>query len=219
MPTAATTLHPDDWDASPTADRYEEWAASVRLNGGTDGPPYPYHLQHLLGEPMSVQDDVRLCGAMFNHDSLWANVLGRPMDRALTTPDAWAVLLGLHADHEFGLRIHDGGAIHLLAPVADLADGRLDRLVCPSTPADLADRRIARPAAPGCLGRSTKDCVRSGRRPGADKTQRSPGVEPHAEIAGLSVARPEFGAPLLLPRCECGRAGKLRGPRSSSAAR
>jgi hypothetical protein len=47
---------------------------------------------------------------------------------------------------------------------------------------------------PGCLGRFTKDCVRHGRRPGADKTQRLAGVEPHAETAGLSVARPEFGA-------------------------
>jgi hypothetical protein len=130
VPETHTTLHPDSWDDSPTADRYEEWAARVRLDGETDGPPYPYQLQHLLGEPMSVQDDVRLFGAMFNRDPFWANVLGRPMDRALTTPDAWAVLLGLHADHEFGLRIHDGGAIHLLAPVADLADGRLDRLVC-----------------------------------------------------------------------------------------
>jgi hypothetical protein len=88
-----------------------------------------------------------------------------------------------------------------------------------SAAAGVPTARGLRCAKPGCLGRNTKRCVRNGRRPGADKTQRLAGVEPHAETAGLSVARPEFGAPLLLPRCECGRAGGLRGPRSSSAAR
>jgi hypothetical protein len=32
-------------------------------------------------------------------------------------------------DDRLSLEIHDGGAIQVLAPVADLAEGRLERLV------------------------------------------------------------------------------------------
>jgi hypothetical protein len=98
--------------------------------GATGFPPHAYELQHLLGEPISVQDDVRLDGATFSQGEFWAGVLGRRRDPSLASPDAWVVLLGLHSDDEFRLEIYDGGAIHLLAPIIDLADGQLDRLVC-----------------------------------------------------------------------------------------
>jgi hypothetical protein len=126
-PTLRRTLFDDD----PDAERYEEWAARVRLDGNPDCPPFPYKVQHPSGEPTWVQDDVRFTGVMFNRpDGYWAAVACRPADPALTMQDAWAVLLGLHADDAFGLEIHDGGAIQILAPVADLAAGRLARLLC-----------------------------------------------------------------------------------------
>jgi hypothetical protein len=129
-PETHPTLHPDRWDHNADADRYTEWAARVRLDGATGFPPHAYELQHLLGEPISVQDDVRLDGATFSQGEFWAGVLGRRRDPSLASPDAWVVLLGLHSDDEFRLEIYDGGAIHLLAPIIDLADGQLDRLVC-----------------------------------------------------------------------------------------
>lgn len=125
-PTLRRTLFDDDLDA----ERYDEWAGRVRLDGNPDFPPFPFEVQHLLGEPTSVQDDVRLTGVTFNSDGYWAAVAGRPADPAMTTEDAWAVLLGLHDDDAFGLQIHDGGAVQILAPVDDLAAGRLDRLLC-----------------------------------------------------------------------------------------
>jgi hypothetical protein len=39
------------------------------------------------------------------------------------------VLLELHDDPSIDLHILDGGAFYVLAPVADLATGRMDRLV------------------------------------------------------------------------------------------
>ena len=130
-PETHPTLRASRFDDDPDADRYDEWAARVRLDGKADCPPFPYELQHLLGEPISIQDDVRHTGVMFNRpDGYWAAVAGRPPDPDLTTQDAWAVLLGLHSDDAFGLQIHDGGAIQILAPVADLAAGRLDRVLC-----------------------------------------------------------------------------------------
>jgi Domain of unknown function (DUF1963) len=125
-------LHPEMhvYGDNPDADRYCEWAGRLRVDGKTDWPPFPYEVQHVLGEPSSIQDDVRLTGVMFNDpDGYWTAVACRPPDPALTSEDAWAVLLGLHMDEAFGLDIHDGGAIQILAPVNDLAEGRLDRLL------------------------------------------------------------------------------------------
>jgi hypothetical protein len=132
-PETHPTLYPglDIYDDNPDADRYLEWAGRLRVDGATDGPPYPDQVQHVLGEPSSVQDDVRVTGAIFNDpEGSCAAVAGYSPDPVLASEDAWAVLLGLHMDHTFGLHIHDGGAIHILAPVTELAAGQLDRLVC-----------------------------------------------------------------------------------------
>jgi hypothetical protein len=132
-PETHPTLHPEfhNYGRDPDARRYEQWAGRLRVDGATDRQPYPWEVQHLLGEPSSIQDDVRSTGVMFNGpDGFWAAVAGYPPDPALTSEDAWAVVLGLHMDQDFGLDIHDDGAIHILAPVTELAAGRLDRLVC-----------------------------------------------------------------------------------------
>ena len=132
-PEIHTELHPEkvNYDCDEQADQYEEWAARLRLDGrnGWDAVA-PYEVQHLLGEPRSIHDHVRFVGPMFNEDSYWQSVGGISADPGLATEDAWAILLGLHMEDAFGLNIHDGGALHFLVPVADLAIGRLNRLIC-----------------------------------------------------------------------------------------
>lgn len=130
-PETHPTLHPELHVYGDNADRYDQWAGRLRVDGATGGPPYPYAVQHVLGEPSSIQDDVRSTGVIFNEaDGYWAAVSGYPPDPALTTEDAWAALLALHMDQAFGLEIHDDGAIHILAPTTELAAGRLERLLC-----------------------------------------------------------------------------------------
>lgn len=85
-------------------------------------------MHHLLGEACSIQDDVRGYGVMFAEEPSWGADFAP--DPALADEDAWRVLLALHFDERIDLHIHDGGAIHVLAPVADLAAGRYDRTVC-----------------------------------------------------------------------------------------
>ncbi len=63
---------------------------------------------------------------IYGDDPSWVGVA---YDRAVADRSAWQVLLALHVGETLGLEIHDGGAFHVLAPSADLAAGRLDRLV------------------------------------------------------------------------------------------
>jgi hypothetical protein len=137
-------LKPEQWDFSEQADRYESFAARLRVNGGEThpgldllergdfgpSPPSAYELHHLLGEACSIQDDVRSTGVMLVDDPYWSSLTGMPPDPALSNEDAWRVLLALHYDERIGLHIHDGGAFHVLAPVTDLAEGRYERVVC-----------------------------------------------------------------------------------------
>ena len=78
--------------------------------------PDPWSISHVLGEPTSVQDDVRLAGRR-DHDP----------DPDLRDPAAWSVLVALHSDHR--LSIVDGGAYHVLLPSRDLDAQRWDRAV------------------------------------------------------------------------------------------
>jgi hypothetical protein len=119
----------EDWGEQRVA-RYEEWAAAVRVVGANESP-FPYGIQHVLGEPISIQDHVRHVGPLVHHaDSPWDRSRWVAPDPALTHIDAWEVLLGLHMADQFGLQIHDGGALHVLVPADDLAVGTLDRLIC-----------------------------------------------------------------------------------------
>lgn len=138
-------LKPEMHDFSDPADRYYQWSNDVRaghthpedaseprsdedidrLLGNLDPPPWDLH--HLLGEPASIQDDVLEFGA-----AIYRGDWGMPVtpDSALADRDAWRALVALHMDERIGLHIHDGGAFTILAPAADLARGRYDRLVC-----------------------------------------------------------------------------------------
>ncbi|MFL5893488.1 MAG: DUF1963 domain-containing protein [Thermoleophilaceae bacterium] len=115
------------------AERYLQWLYRLRIDGApNDAKSFikPWEVHHLLGEPISVQDDIRSLGAMLHQRAdEWAAERAVPADPALGDEAAWQVLLGLHMDDRLRLEIFDGGAIQILAPVADLADGRLDRLV------------------------------------------------------------------------------------------
>ena len=42
----------------------------------------------------------------------------------------WRALLALHFDERIELYLGDGGALQIMAPIADLVAGRVDRLVC-----------------------------------------------------------------------------------------
>jgi len=124
-------LAPEQFMQDETADRYLQWTYRLRVDGRrNDGSQLldPWAVSHLLGEATSVQEDVRGIGCMVNREEGWGSELPGP-DPALVDEDAWQVMLGLHTGLALGLEIHDGGSIHLLAPVADLAVGRLDRLL------------------------------------------------------------------------------------------
>jgi hypothetical protein len=147
-------------------------------------------VQHLSGEPTWVQDDVRFTGVMFNRpDGYWAAVAGRPADPALTMQDAWAVLLGLHADDAFGLEIHDGGAIQILVsrfrcgrPSPSVSGRRTQRCcrlrrVCLSRPI-AASAGLRRP-------RSSRKLVLSRRHP---RTQSIPAIATHTSATVESTS-------------------------------
>jgi hypothetical protein len=123
-------LKPEMWDFSEPADRSERWATSLRTADEGAPPRDPYEVHHLLGEACSIQDDVREAGAMVAADPSWGALPPEAGDPTLTTEDAWRVLLAIHFDERIRLNIHDGGAFHLIAPIADLAQGRYDRVVC-----------------------------------------------------------------------------------------
>ena len=129
-PEVHPVLKPEMWDVSPLADQYDGWASSLRT--ADEGAPRrdPYEVHHLLGEACSIQDDVREAGTIAAEDPSWTAVAPDDVGPELESVDAWRVLLGIHFDERFGLHIHDGGAIYLVAPIADLAEGRYDRVVC-----------------------------------------------------------------------------------------
>jgi hypothetical protein len=87
----------------------QEWLDDLMRDG-----PDPWSLCHFFGHATSVQEDSRYA-ARYEHPEV-----------AL---EDWSVILGLHTGWG-GLEILDGGAYHVLAPAADLEDGRWDRAVC-----------------------------------------------------------------------------------------
>lgn len=120
-------------DLEEAEDGYLQWTYRLRIDGedmDDELERQPWEVHHLLGEPCSIQEDVRGIGGMFYGDAWFAEVMGLEPDPNLVGEDAWRVLLALHDDERLGLEIHDAGAFHVLAPVEDLASGRLDRLVC-----------------------------------------------------------------------------------------
>jgi len=126
-------LRPDLDRFDKLAEGYLQWAYRLRIDGAANDDSTavdPWEVHHLLGEGTSVQDDVRHVGSMLHEDAgAWEYERHGPADPALAHADAWQILLGLHMDDRLRLEIFDGGALHILAPVTDLAAGRLDRLV------------------------------------------------------------------------------------------
>jgi hypothetical protein len=84
-----------------------------------DRSPDPWSISHVLGEPTSVQDDVRL-EASYGH-----------VDPQLRDLSAWQVLVALHSGSH--LSVFDGGAYWVLVPREDLAAARWDRAVLTSS--------------------------------------------------------------------------------------
>jgi Domain of unknown function (DUF1963) len=80
-----------------------------------DRSPDPWSISHVLGEPTSIQDDVRLAGSETHRDP------------GLKDVGVWQVLVALHSSQH--LSVFDGGAYHVLVPAQDLVDGRWDRAV------------------------------------------------------------------------------------------
>jgi hypothetical protein len=118
-------------DFSDRATRYGELTRTLRAASVDDSaavgrrPPHQF-----LGEPTSVQDDVRNTGAAAARSEYAAQLLGIETDPELTGRSAWRTLLGLHWDDRIGLYIEDLGAYHLLIPEVDLRACRFDRVVC-----------------------------------------------------------------------------------------
>jgi hypothetical protein len=108
---------------------YSRWADRLRLGGHDSSDGRDYDLHALNSEPISIQDDVRGLGELLHSNPHYTQRLGVPADPELADADAWTVLLELHDDPSIDLHILDGGAFYVLAPVADLATGRMDRLV------------------------------------------------------------------------------------------
>jgi hypothetical protein len=86
-----------------------------------DRSPDPWSISHVLGEPTSAQDDVRIDAAH------------RHIDPELRDPSAWEVLVGLHSGSH--LSILDAGAHTVLVPRQDLAAARWDRAILTSSSA------------------------------------------------------------------------------------
>lgn len=119
---------------APIGWAYDQWRYRLQADGArhNEVPTDQYlWVQHVLGEATSIQEDARGFGTMVHaRDPGWRYERGgRDADSELADEEAWQILLGLHASDALGLSIHDGGALHILAPVTDLAAGRLDRLV------------------------------------------------------------------------------------------
>lgn len=125
-------LHAEFHQFDEEASRYDQFKYRLRVDGARiDGSSEldPWSVSHLLGEAQSIQGDVRLAGAGTYGDEELPRQSGIAYDQTLAEAGAWQVLLALHTDETLRLEILDGGAMHVLAPSADLAEGRLDRLV------------------------------------------------------------------------------------------
>lgn len=119
------------WGSSPPAERYRR--LSQRLRDHETPLPEPARLSpvhHFLGEPRSIQDDVKQMAAFLVEDPHSARQREIAPEPALGEPDAWRCLLALHDDERIGLHIGDAGGLHVMVPVADLTANRLDRLMC-----------------------------------------------------------------------------------------
>lgn len=134
-PEVHPVLHPDVHlygRGGPLSGPYSLWRSRLRLEGReTDehGRNW-WDIHTLLGQPSSIQDDVRYAGPFCLESERWSRRVGVAPDPALMDRDAWRVLLDLRADERIDLAIFDGGAFTVIAPVADLAQGRNDRAIC-----------------------------------------------------------------------------------------
>jgi hypothetical protein len=119
------------WDSSELAERYQRFAHRVRYHGTNPTPARPRAvIHHFLGEPTSIQDDVKWVASTLVEDLEAARDWEITPDPELGTPRAWRCLLALHDDDRIGLVIADAGALHVMVPVADLSANRLTRLMC-----------------------------------------------------------------------------------------
>lgn len=99
-------------------DRYRAFADRLAAGGAPPIGERFWTVPQLLGHAESVQgEDPRYAGGWRRGD-----------EPELQPLDAWRVLLYV-ADGYEGMSFGDGGALAILAPVADLAAGRYDRLV------------------------------------------------------------------------------------------
>jgi hypothetical protein len=108
-------LPEDAREAPATVDAYRDFAARLSTGGA---PRIPRRgVVQLLGHAVTVQDeDPRLAGPWLLRD-----------DPGLRDFHAWRVLLNIEDGYE-GMSFGDGGALAVVAPIADLATGRYDRL-------------------------------------------------------------------------------------------
>lgn len=132
VPETHPSLHAEFDQFDEQADRYEQFRYRLRVDGARideSSELEPWSVSHLLGEAQSIQHDVRLAGAGTYGYEEFARHSGVAYDETLADTGAWQVLLALHMDETLRLEILDGGAMHVLAPSVDLAEGRFDRLV------------------------------------------------------------------------------------------
>ena len=62
-------LKPEIFDFSDPAEAFSSWGSELRGGGSSGDRPAPWELHHLLGEPVSIQDDVLLTGpAIYSDD-------------------------------------------------------------------------------------------------------------------------------------------------------
>ena len=108
---------PEDARETPaTANAYHDFAARLATVGAPGSRPWG--IAQLLGHAVTMQqEDPRYAGGWFFRD-----------ESDLRDLHAWRVLLNV-ADGYEGMSFGDGGALAVVAPVADLAAGRYDRLV------------------------------------------------------------------------------------------
>jgi hypothetical protein len=119
------------WERSERASRYRSFATQLRLDScPAVGSRHGSQVHHLLGDASSIQDDVREMPAILVEDLEAADHWEITPHPTLGTPDAWRVFLALHFDERIKLYLGDGGALHVMVPVADLLENRMDRLVC-----------------------------------------------------------------------------------------
>ena len=117
------------YESSPLAERYATLSDRLRT-AAVEPAKEAWGMHHLLGAPVSVQDDTRHSATLIYGEPTFAESEGVTVDPALGLPDAWRVLLALYTDDRLGLMIEDGGAWHILILDTALSDGSYDRAVC-----------------------------------------------------------------------------------------